>query len=58
MVGSPIPVIRLENVTKIFATEEVETHALSSVSFTVERGDQPACDVHYGQLGCIGVHSV
>jgi putative ABC transport system ATP-binding protein len=31
--------IRLENVTKIFYTDEVETHALSSVGFQIDAGE-------------------
>ncbi len=33
------PLIRLENVTKIFHTDEVETHALSSVAFEIHNGE-------------------
>lgn len=33
------PVIRLEHVTKIFYTEEVETHALSGVSLEIHSGE-------------------
>ncbi len=33
------PLIRLENVSKVFLTDEVETHALSDVTFTVEKGE-------------------
>jgi len=36
---NPPPVIKLENVTKVFATEEVETHALESVSVEIARGE-------------------
>jgi len=32
-------VIRLRNLTKVFATDEVETHALSEVTLDVQRGD-------------------
>jgi putative ABC transport system ATP-binding protein len=32
-------VIKLQDVTKIFATEEVETHALSSISVEINKGD-------------------
>jgi putative ABC transport system ATP-binding protein len=31
--------IKMENVTKIFRTEDVETHALSNIDLTIERGD-------------------
>ncbi|MEO0247965.1 MAG: ABC transporter ATP-binding protein [candidate division WOR-3 bacterium] len=33
------PLIRLENVTKIFYTEEVETHALSGIHLEIESGE-------------------
>src|SRR5579862_1963615 len=33
------PLIRLENVSKVFVTDEVETHALSSVHFDVKKGE-------------------
>ena len=36
---SNLPLIRLENVTKIFYTDEVETHALSSVGFDINGGE-------------------
>lgn len=39
MSTSRSPLIRLENVTKIFHTEEVETHALSSVGFEINAGE-------------------
>jgi putative ABC transport system ATP-binding protein len=32
-------VIKLQDLTKVFATEEVETHALSSVNLEIARGD-------------------
>jgi hypothetical protein len=33
------PVIKLQELTKVFSTEEVETHALSNVSLEIERGE-------------------
>ncbi len=33
------PMIRLENVTKIFYTEEIETHALSGVDIEIAKGE-------------------
>jgi putative ABC transport system ATP-binding protein len=33
------PLIRLEGLTKVFVTDEVETHALSNVHLTVTRGE-------------------
>jgi putative ABC transport system ATP-binding protein len=35
----PLPVIKLEGVTKVFLADEVETHALSEVSFEIARGE-------------------
>lgn len=43
------PVIQLQNISKIFTTDEVETHALSEVSLTFERGDYVAVA---GPSGC------
>src|SRR5712691_9885156 len=38
--STPNPsLIRLENVTKVFHTDEVETHALSSVGFEIQNGE-------------------
>jgi putative ABC transport system ATP-binding protein len=42
-------VIRLEGLTKVFTTDEVETHALSHVSFEMPRGDYVSID---GPSGC------
>ncbi len=33
------PLVELRNLNKIFVTEKVETHALSNVSFGIERGE-------------------
>jgi putative ABC transport system ATP-binding protein len=41
--------IRLENLTKVFETDEVETHALSDVHLTIERGEYVAIA---GPSGC------
>jgi phosphate transport system ATP-binding protein len=35
----PLPVIKLEGVTKVFLADEVETHALSEVTFEIVRGE-------------------
>jgi putative ABC transport system ATP-binding protein len=43
------PVIRLQELTKVFTTDEVETHALSNVSLEVGRGDFVAIG---GPSGC------
>ena len=42
-------VIQLQNISKIFTTDEVETHALSEVSLSFERGDYVAVA---GPSGC------
>ena len=33
------PLIRLEGVTKVFVTDEVETHALSGIHFEYQKGE-------------------
>src|SRR6058998_2082632 len=33
------PLLRLENVSKVFVTDEVETHALSGIHFEVKKGE-------------------
>jgi putative ABC transport system ATP-binding protein len=38
-IDGAMPVIAVRDLTKVFSTEEVETHALESVSFEIERGD-------------------
>jgi putative ABC transport system ATP-binding protein len=35
----PIPLIELINIEKVFLTDELETHALSGVSFEIRHGD-------------------
>lgn len=37
--GSEAPLIRLEGITKVFYTDEVETHALSGVHLEISRGE-------------------
>jgi putative ABC transport system ATP-binding protein len=39
MNGETHPVVSLENLTKKFVTDEIETHALSDVSLEIRRGD-------------------
>jgi putative ABC transport system ATP-binding protein len=43
------PLIRLEGLTKVFYTDEVETHALSGVHLEIERGEYVAIS---GPSGC------
>ena len=33
------PIIKLENVSKVFVTDEVETHALSGIHFHLNKGE-------------------
>src|SRR5712692_3158160 len=49
MSASVSPLIRLENVTKVFHTDEVETHDLSSVGFEIQNGEY---DSIVGPSGC------
>ena len=42
-------VIRLENVSKVFLTEDVETHALNDVNFAIQRGEYVSFS---GPSGC------
>ena len=39
MDNSSEPLIRMENVSKVFVTDEVETHALSAVHFELKKGE-------------------
>ena len=43
------PVIRLEDVNKVFLTEQVETHALSDVALSIGRGEYVSIE---GPSGC------
>jgi putative ABC transport system ATP-binding protein len=49
MNGNGEPLIRLEGLTKVFYTDEVETHALSGIHLTVDRGEYVAIA---GPSGC------
>jgi putative ABC transport system ATP-binding protein len=44
-----IPLIHMENIEKVFLTDEVETHALSGVSFEIRHGDYVSIS---GPSGC------
>jgi putative ABC transport system ATP-binding protein len=46
---STIPLIQLENIEKVFLTDEIETHALSAVSFEIRHGDYVSIS---GPSGC------
>lgn len=43
------PLIRLESITKVYYTDEVETHALSGVHLAIERGEYVSIN---GPSGC------
>jgi putative ABC transport system ATP-binding protein len=49
MQASPTPLIRLENVRRVFITDEVETHALSGVDLEIRNGEYVAIA---GPSGC------
>jgi putative ABC transport system ATP-binding protein len=49
MNASADPMIRLENLTKVFYTDEVETHALSGIHLTMGKGEYVAIS---GPSGC------
>src|SRR5262245_24790758 len=49
MAASVSPVIKLEGVTKVFSTEEIETHALSEVGIEIAQGEYVAVA---GPSGC------
>src|ERR1700683_4223206 len=45
----PQPLLKLDNVTKVFLTDEVETHALSGIHLQIEKGEYVAIA---GPSGC------
>ncbi len=49
MIDSGQPLIHLENVTKVFYTDEVETHALSGIHLDIRNGEYIAMS---GPSGC------
>lgn len=49
MIATAEPLIKLESVTKTFFTDEVETHALSGINLTIQRGEYVAIS---GPSGC------
>ncbi len=49
MTASPQPLIRLEGLTKVFSTDEVETHALSGIHLEINQGEYVSIS---GPSGC------
>ena len=49
MTDTETPLIEIENLTKVFYTDEVETHALSGVHLKVRKGEYVAMS---GPSGC------
>ncbi|MGA7463384.1 MAG: ATP-binding cassette domain-containing protein, partial [Candidatus Korobacteraceae bacterium] len=49
MTEAGIPLIEIENMTKVFYTDEVETHALAGVHLMVRKGEYVAMS---GPSGC------
>jgi putative ABC transport system ATP-binding protein len=49
MPPTAMPVIKLEEVTKVFLTDEVETHALAGVDLSIAKGEYVSID---GPSGC------
>ena len=45
----PQPLLKLDNVTKVFLTDEVETHALSGIHLEIKKGEYVAIA---GPSGC------
>jgi putative ABC transport system ATP-binding protein len=48
-IGAPDSIIDLRNISKVFLTDEVETHALSDVHFAIQKGEYVAIS---GPSGC------
>ncbi len=46
---TPIPLIELKDIEKVFLTDEIETHALSKVSLEIQHGDYVSIS---GPSGC------
>ena len=49
MSTSTEPILRMEDISKVFYTDEIETHALSQIHLEIERGEYVAIA---GQSGC------
>ncbi len=48
-ISGPPPVVKLQSLTKVFVTDEVETHALSDVNIEIARGEYVSIS---GPSGC------
>ena len=49
MMENKQPLIEIENLTKVFYTDEIETHALSGIHLTISKGEYVAMS---GPSGC------
>ncbi len=49
LMRTTLPLIQLENIKKVFLTDEVETHALSGISFEIRHGEYVSIS---GPSGC------
>ncbi|HYM79024.1 MAG TPA: ABC transporter ATP-binding protein [Candidatus Dormibacteraeota bacterium] len=49
MTATTQPIIQIQNITKVFYTDEIETHALSGVHLTIRKGEYVAMS---GPSGC------
>jgi putative ABC transport system ATP-binding protein len=47
--SNPVPLIQLQNIGKVFLTDEIETHALSGVNLDISHGDYVSIS---GPSGC------
>ena len=48
MSAAAAPLIEIENLTKVFYTDEVETHALAGVHLSIQKGEYVAMSGHVG----------
>jgi len=55
MTGTAEPLIKLDGLTKVFYTDEVETHALSGIHLQIERGVQAVLEKGQKEIGILGL---
>ena len=51
----PQPLLKLDNVTKVFLTDEVETHALSGIHLQIEKDGGGRVQEHVTRLSRFGL---